>query len=361
VIAESGSALLEPVTAIEVQSGHVQLTLTPDLTLTAERGIPARITTLVALAVVGAVVLLGVFDRARLDAGTDSLVGCDLEWMVLAAAGVVIIWVAGATTQLGAMVHRPPLGRLLAVQIAGSFANHLLPAGAGGIAINLRFLRRQGLSRQAAIGAQALNHAAGVIAHLVLFTGALLLAPRVVQDAHPRELEPRLAVGHAVTISLLVGCGCLALAGAGWILRRRFGRSSRGSRTQLLGGLRNELPALLGILRNPACGLKLWAGSFLTPLVHAGMLVAVVRGLSIPLPAVTVVVVYLVASTLSGLIPSPGGLGALDVTLTAGLVAGGAPAGLAIGAVMAYRLITVWVPLIPGALVLGVLLRRRII
>jgi uncharacterized membrane protein YbhN (UPF0104 family) len=337
---------------------HVpSLTLASDFPV--ERGLPARLTTAIGLAVTAAVVLLGVLDRGRLDAGTDTLVGFDREWMIVAAAGVLLVWIAGATTQLGAMAHRPPLGRLLAVQIAGSFANHLLPAGAGGVAINMRFLRRQGLSRQSAIAAQAINHAAGVIAHLILFAGALFLAPRVLHDAHPGGMAPGLGVGHAALISVAVGVGCLLVASASWLWRRHTGRSVR--RPGLLAGFRSELPSLARVLRNPACGVKLWAGSFITPLIHAGMLIAVVRGLSIPLSAATVVVVYLVASTLSGLIPSPGGLGALDVTLTAGLVAGGASAPLAFGAVMAYRLITVWVPLIPGALVLGVLVRRRII
>jgi uncharacterized membrane protein YbhN (UPF0104 family) len=341
-----------------VQSRSVpSLTLASDLP--AQRGLPARLTTLVGLAVTAGVVLLGVLDRGRLDAGTDTLTGFDREWMLVAAAGVFLVWVAGATTQLGAMIHRPPLGRLLAVQIAGSFANHLLPAGTGGMAINLRFLRRQGLSRQTALAAQAINHTAGMIAHLILFACALFLAPRVVHDAHPGGLAPSVGVDHAIVISLLVGAGCLVIAGVSWVWRRRTGRSVPGP--GLFAGFRSELPSLAGVLRNPSCGVKLWAGSFVTPLLHAGMLIAVVRGLSIPMSAATVVVVYLVASTLSGLIPSPGGLGALDVTLTAGLVAGGASAGLAVGAVMAYRLITVWLPLIPGALVLGVLVRRRII
>jgi uncharacterized membrane protein YbhN (UPF0104 family) len=331
------------------------------MALPAERGVPARLTMLLGLAVTAAVVVLGMLDRARLDAGTDTLTRADLTWLVVAAAGVLLIWVAGMTTQLGAMTHRPPLGRLFLVQIAGSFANHLLPAGAGGLAINLRFLRRQGLSRQSAVASQALNHAAGVAAHLVLFTGALLLAPKVVHDAHAGSLQPRLSLDHAILISLLIGAAFLAVAGAAWLWRRRSGPTARPRRIPLLDGLRSELPSLAGILRSPACGLQLWLGSFITPLLHAGMLVAVVQALSIPLPVTTVVAIYLVASTLSGLIPSPGGLGALDVTLTGGLIAGGASAGLALGAVMAYRLITVWLPLIPGALVLGFLVRRRII
>ncbi|MFD8818965.1 TIGR00374 family protein, partial [Streptomyces sp. NPDC059627] len=41
------------------------------------------------------------------------------------------------------------------------------------------------------------------------------------------------------------------------------------------------------------------------------------------------------------------------------LPAGGPPAGAAASAVLGYRLLTVWLPLLPGLLVLGLLLRRR--
>jgi uncharacterized membrane protein YbhN (UPF0104 family) len=48
-------------------------------------------------------------------------------------------------------------------------------------------------------------------------------------------------------------------------------------------------------------------------------------------------------------VPSPGDLGALDVTLVGGLVAIGAPAVTAVAALLGYRMLSVWVPLLPGA------------
>lgn len=71
--------------------------------------------------------------------------------------------------------------------------------------------------------------------------------------------------------------------------------------------------------------------------------------------------VYLVASSLAALVPSPGGFGGLDITLVAGMIAVGAPSTTALATVLGYRLITVWVPLVPGALVFAMLLRRKIL
>jgi uncharacterized membrane protein YbhN (UPF0104 family) len=67
------------------------------------------------------------------------------------------------------------------------------------------------------------------------------------------------------------------------------------------------------------------------------------------------------ASIAAALIPTPGGLGSLDAALTVALVAAGAHASTATGAVLAYRLIAIWLPMLPSTLVLGVLVRRQVI
>jgi uncharacterized protein (TIRG00374 family) len=122
-----------------------------------------------------------------------------------------------------------------------------------------------------------------------------------------------------------------------------------------------ELRGLGSVLRNPYRAAALWLGSLSIPLLHAAVLFAVLRSVGVELTVTTAVVVYLVVSSVSALIPSPGGLGALDVTLIAALVVMGVPSTVALGAVLGYRLITVWIPLLPGAMALAALVRRRII
>ncbi|NUS15026.1 MAG: TIGR00374 family protein, partial [Streptomyces sp.] len=61
----------------------------------------------------------------------------------------------------------------------------------------------------------------------------------------------------------------------------------------------------------------------------------------------------------AALLPTPGGLGSLDAALAFALTASGAPGTAAASAVLGYRLLTVWLPLIPGLMVLAVLVRRR--
>ena len=105
----------------------------------------------------------------------------------------------------------------------------------------------------------------------------------------------------------------------------------------------------------------LWVGSVTSPILHAIILIAVFKSLATGVPALTLAMVYLVASAVSALVPSPGGFGALDVALVAGMVAVGAPSATAVAVVLGYRLVTVWAPLVPGALVFAFLLRRQLI
>jgi uncharacterized membrane protein YbhN (UPF0104 family) len=314
-------------------------------------GLAARVRTLLALAVGVAVAVLAWTHRGTVAAGGATLARADSEWLVLAAVMTVGIWVSSTMTQLGCLPIRPPLRRLLAVQLAANFANHLSPAGSGGIGVTLRFLRRNGVSWTAACGATGLNTLAGVVTHVVLLAAALLTAPGLAYRIQPDVPSPGPAtwLGSGVAVALLVaGVAVLRVRVASWA-------------STAWSGAVVELRAFGEVLRDPGRAAALWLGSFATPVLHALVLYAVLHSIGLGTDLGTALVVYLVVSTLSALLPSPGGLGALDVALLAALVALGITSPVALGAVLGYRLLTVWVPLLPGALALAVLVRRRVL
>jgi undecaprenyl-diphosphatase len=71
--------------------------------------------------------------------------------------------------------------------------------------------------------------------------------------------------------------------------------------------------------------------------------------------------VYLGSSIIAAAAPTPGGLGAMEAALVAGLTAVGMEAGIAVAAVLAYRLATYWLPILPGWLSFQLLERRNYI
>jgi uncharacterized membrane protein YbhN (UPF0104 family) len=54
----------------------------------------------------------------------------------------------------------------------------------------------------------------------------------------------------------------------------------------------------------------------------------------------------------------PGGLGSLDAALALALTAAGVPGLAAVSTVLGYHLLTGWLPMAPGLLVLALLARR---
>jgi uncharacterized membrane protein YbhN (UPF0104 family) len=331
--------------------------------------VPSSVAKLLLGAGVAAVVVaLGVVHRSAVDAGGNSLAGADGEWLAVAVLATVAMWIAGTVSLLGTIPVRPPLGRVFAVQMAASFANHLLPAGSGAIAVNVRFLQRHGISRGAAVGAVGLNSLATGLTHLALLAGAVVVAPATLDRLGARVPRP---AGRPITAPLLhPGPGTalvLGVLGALAVLAvtlRRPRRWLARRAVRVVSGLAcmaGEMRALTAVLRHPGRAAALWLGSLALPLFHTLILFAILRGLGVPITIGTVLVIYLGVSSVTAVLPSPGAIGGLDVALVAGLAAAGASSPVAVGAVLGYRMITVWLPLLPAAGMFVFLLRRRII
>jgi uncharacterized protein (TIRG00374 family) len=322
---------------------------------------------LLAVGVTSAVIILGLLNLDTVRAGGASLVGADAEWLILAVVATVAIWVAGTVTQFGSMPGFPPVSRVFAVQVAASFANHLLPAGSGGIAVNVRFLQRYGLTRGAAVGSVGLNSLAGLVTHVMLLAGAILISPAILSSVRSKIdwNEPV----QAVQSNLWIVGAVIGALGALVVIAVLMTRDRPGSWSRRLIArcgsvwkrLIREMKALGTVVRNPSRAAALWLGSLSVPLLHGMILYAVLRSIGTPIAMGTAMAIYVVVSSLSAVIPSPGGIGALDVALVAAFAAVGVSSPAALAAVLGYRLLTVWVPLLPGACVFAVLLRRQII
>jgi uncharacterized membrane protein YbhN (UPF0104 family) len=282
--------------------------------------------------------------------GAGKLGSADGEWLSVGCLAAGMTWVCSAVAQQGAVVETLPPGRLLAAQFAASAANHVLPAGVGGNAVNLRFLVRRGLSPTRALAALAVRAAASVIGRVALLLVVLALFPDALHIRRVVSGRPELP-DHPL---LLAVGGAVAVAGLVLLLRyaRRLGARLR----EFVVSVAQDVRA---VHRDRTRVAALWGGALAFPAMHAAVLVSVVRAVHAPVPVSGVVVAYLCASTATGWVPTPAGLGSLDAALALALVTAGASGVTATSAVLGYRLLTAWLPLIPGVVVLGVLVRRR--
>ncbi|MFF4534748.1 YbhN family protein [Streptomyces aureus] len=293
------------------------------------------------------VLVVAVRHRSVLVEGFGHLRSAEWPWLVAAAAATCLTWVAAAVTRQGAVVERLPARRLLATQFAAGAANHLLPTGLGAGAVNLRFMTVCGVPLARSSAALALYLLAEAVARLTLLLGLLIAFP----DALRVEgLIPDGAVGPLLLGAALAVCGALAVLA----LVRRL-------RAALFSFLRTALGEARSVHARPSRALALWGGSLAFPLLQAAGLASVGRALGLPVPPTHMITAYLAATVAVALVPTPGGLGSVEAALIVALVAAGGPVAVATAVVLGYRIITVWLPLLPGALTLGALVRWKVI
>lgn len=293
------------------------------------------------------VAVAAVRHRSVLAEGFGHLRTASWPWLLAAIAATCLTWVAAAVTRQGAVLQPLPKGRLLATQFAAGAANHLLPTGLGAGAVNLRFMTVCGVPPARSSAALALYLLAECVGRLGLLAALLAAFPDALR------LGPLLPDGSALPL-LLGAAGLLAVAGAGAALVRPL-------RARVSAFARDALDEARSVHTRPARAVALWGGSLAFPALQAAGLAAVGQALRLPVPPAHMVLAYLAATVAVALVPTPGGLGSVEAALVVALVAVGGPAAVATAVVLAYRIITVWLPLVPGALTLGALVRLKVI
>jgi uncharacterized membrane protein YbhN (UPF0104 family) len=239
-------------------------------------------------------------------------------------------------------------------QIGGSelAMGSLIPAsGAGGLALGAWVLHRGGMSGQR-IGRRS-------VAFFLIKSGVNFIAVVVLGAVMAVGL-----VGPDLSLWLTAfPAGMAALAIAGVVALPRFGpgrppgpdasrlrRAMAATRRAVIDGTREALQILRSGNRRVLAGsVGYWAfdNAVLWATFHA-------FGISPPL---TVVLMGYLIGQLGGLLPIPGGIGGIDGGLIGTLIVYGVPAAATAAAVLAYRLILFWLPLIVGAVAFAALRR----
>jgi undecaprenyl-diphosphatase len=157
------------------------------------------------------------------------------------------------------------------------------------------------------------------------------------RNVHLHFSGPDLPDKWPYLVGSIVVLTVLGLLRWGTYFRRRLGPA-----------LRSAIAGLVAVGRNPIALAALFLGSVGITSCYALALTAACHAFGLHLTTSAIVVVFLGGSAIGAVAPTPGGLGALEAALVAGLAAAGAPAGPAVAAVLTYRLIGYWLPIVPG-------------
>jgi len=230
-------------------------------------------------------------------------------------------------------MHRLRYRQTLLVEIAGALVNRILPAGLGGLGLNGVYLYKHTHTPAEATVVVSVNNVLGMCAHVLLLVVLCVCEPTIVRT---------LLVGHSVTIPwgwivivLVLICGICSLP----IVRRQL-VSFTG---HLLVSVRKIHVAkavralLLAILLTAAYTLALFSATRSV-------------GITLGIPQIFIVFSFgILAGTAT---PTPGGLVGAEAGLFAGLLLYGIPDAQAGAAILLFRLVSYWLPLVPGTVAL---------
>jgi uncharacterized membrane protein YbhN (UPF0104 family) len=223
----------------------------------------------------------------------------------------------------------------LKVQFAGAFISKLLPQSVGSLTVNTYYLTAAGHTITQSASVMALNALTSSIGFGLIIIAAIIFGgSSMLGNIQHKDHNTLVIIGILIAVSIIL-----------WFVvhMRFFKQKVSGFIASLWDNFKTykEQPSkvLWGIVSNAAGSM-----TGITALYLCGHAV----GLPITLPQV--VLSYAFGSIAGNLVPTPGGLGGAEAGLYAGFVLAGYDESASFAAVMIYRMITYWMPIIPGYL-----------
>ncbi|OSC71747.1 lysylphosphatidylglycerol synthase domain-containing protein [Streptomyces sp. WA6-1-16] len=269
-------------------------------------------------------------------------------WVAAALGFSALSYVAAAMSLLGFVPERVSFLKTVQAQVAGSFVKIVAPAAVGGVALNTRFLQRAGVRPGLAVASVGASQLFGLGAHIMLLA---LFGYLTGTEKTPDSLTPsRTVIAGLLTVAVLV----LVVTAIPFL--RKFVVTRVRS---LFAGV---VPRMLDVVQRPQKLLTGIGGMLLLTGLFVLCLDASIRAFSGPdvpqLSYASIAVVFLAGNALGSAAPTPGGMGAVEGALTLGLIAVGLPKEVAAPAVLLYRVMTLWLPVLPGWIAFNQLTRK---
>jgi glycosyltransferase 2 family protein len=303
-----------------------------------ERVRPRSLITLVATIL--AVYLL-TSELARVNLGT-LLRTADPRWMLVALALSALSYAGAAWELSGFVLEKLSFTRTVLAQLASSFVTLVTPAAVGGAALNVRYLQRRKIPPAVAAASVGVSQVVAFVLHTVL-----LVIFVAITGARSHSLRPPTWAYWVIAGLIVVALIVLAVPRGRRLLRARLGPA--------LGQIG---PRLVATVQQPTKLAEGVGGALLLTGSYILCLAASVLALGGHIALTSAAVVYLTGAALGSVVPTPGGLGAVEAALAAGLTATGMAAATAVSAVLLFRLLTFWLPVPVGWAAFNFLQRR---
>jgi uncharacterized protein (TIRG00374 family) len=266
------------------------------------------------------------------------------EWVALAVAFEAMSCVSYVLMFRAIFCPNMPWRTSWEIGLAELGVGSIVPAsGAAGLALGAWILREGGMpARQIASRSVAFFLIKSSVNFIAVAVLGILLAVGVFGPDLSLWLTAVPATGALLVIAAVLIVPRLGVAGPAPPDATRVRRAVREARNALVGGTGEAVQILRSrnlLVITGAFGYWAWDNAVLWAAFQA-------FGAS---PSLTVVLMGYLIGQLGGLLPLPGGLGGIDGGLIGTLIVYGVPVEEATAAVIVYRVILFWLPLIAGA------------
>ncbi|WP_084079556.1 lysylphosphatidylglycerol synthase transmembrane domain-containing protein [Demequina sp. NBRC 110057] len=293
----------------------------------------------------GAAVLIGTVILTSFN--TQNVVGAlstaNPWWILGALLWSFVTYVGAALAMLAFSPVRLPWMRVLLAQVAAGYIAVAVPAGVGPAALNLRLLTKRKVTGPLAVATVALVQVSAVVVTVIgLLTLTLVTGSQGTLAALP-------------STAVLIGIGVAAVVITAFML---IPKVRRWTLAKIMPTLRQTWPRLVQILGQPwrlAVGL---AGNLVQTVAFVGTFFCTLEAFGQDLAIIDVTILFFLSNAVGAVVPTPGGLGAVEASLIAGLVGAGVPTAVATPVVLIYRVITYWIRIPLGYLAMNWLTRK---
>jgi uncharacterized membrane protein YbhN (UPF0104 family)/tRNA A-37 threonylcarbamoyl transferase component Bud32 len=328
----------------ELRAAAAAATRTPEPELVPLRRVrPKDLLTMAALIVAAYLVIT---QLAEIGFGTifSELEDAEPVWVVIALILAQCALVGSGISVRGAVPAPLALLPCVVLQSAIKFVNLTVPSSAGRIGMNLRFLQRMGVPRAQALVAGAVDDVSETMVQIGLL---LLTLPFVGAKVDTNQFggagpDTRLVAGIVVALVISV----LVVAFVPKV------------HAKVVPGLRSAVSGLWAVARDRQKRIELFGGNVASELAYSIALGATCLAYGAHLNVAQLIFVNTSAAVLSGLIPVPGGIGAAEAAISAGLITMGVDESTAFAIALTQRLSTFYLPPIWGYFSLQWLIRK---
>jgi len=279
----------------------------------------------IGIAILVVSVIVSAFD---IQAVAESITRASPWWVLAVVIFTLAAFFGAAFALIAFSPMRLPFGRVLLAQVAAAYHAVYIPAGVGPAYVNQSLLVRRQVARPLAVATVALVQ---VWAFIVTVISLIVLA---------------LVSGKEGALDKIPGGTALAAVGilaAVVLLALTFPRIRKWAASKVVPMLKQTWPRLVEVLSQPWRFLLGTIGHLVLTASFVGAFYASLRAFGQQPALVDIAIIFLMGNAAGAVVPTPGGLGAIEITLATTLAGtAGVPIVVASSAVVLFRAITYW-------------------